>query len=318
VYGSLQTTVAHEVFHLVQYAYVPEGFAGWLAESTANWNAYDVIRDNSTALINLATQSDWWLEPWKTVADPSDRSTRAYGANWMWWADDNELTSVFNLLAIIRQVQGAPKFRATQLSVATFALAYYHALDTYWRSLIDTGIYTPYPNSVAARAFQDRSPRLGRLIWHWKCEAFAPITKQFTITLPDGTRKTFRLGIVAFIDTTTDTSHPLHPRNDVILRLEPLSCAVLGIFRDPAKRVKIEWEPIGGFSQMDRDVVVSFLDKRGQSVPVSMNDVPGETIGIWGKGVAVLEPSDDAQFMFVTGGSLTKVPAGIRIRMSSA
>ncbi len=87
------------MFHLVQYAYFPEGMAGWLAESTANWNAFEVIQDDSTALINLATRSDWWLQPYKSVVDPSDRSTRAYGANWMWSNDDNELTFVFDLLA---------------------------------------------------------------------------------------------------------------------------------------------------------------------------------------------------------------------------
>ncbi len=55
-----------------------------------------------------------------------------------------------------------------------------------------------------------------------------------------------------------------------------------------------------------------------RSLPGSINGVSGETIGLWGKGFAVLEPTDGAKFMFVTGGSVTTVPTGIHIRVAKA
>jgi hypothetical protein len=317
VYGSLQATVAHEVFHLVQYAYVPEGLAGWLAESSANWNAYDAIKDDSTALINLATKSDWWLEPWKTVADPADRSTRAYGANWLWWNDDNELVMLLDLLSGAREAVGAKTFREYQLVSDAFARAYYIALGASWKTLINTGWYVLVPGSSSDIAFHDSYLRFGRFQWHVKCEAFAPINPEQPIRLPDGTKKPFRLGIESFMAATSDPSQPLHPRNDVVLKLEPLSCPVIALLREPGERVRVEWEPVGGLTQDDRDVVVSFLSAKGEAVPVSMNGVGGQNISLWGPGSALLEPTDPAQFMFVTGGSLSRgVPSGIRIRMS--
>ncbi len=82
--ASLPMTVAHEVFHLVQFAYVRDGsLPGWAAEGTANAMAQRVF-PNIAELISRA-QSDAWLgEPWRSLTDVGDGCQRCYGES-AWW-----------------------------------------------------------------------------------------------------------------------------------------------------------------------------------------------------------------------------------------
>ncbi len=81
---SLNVTVAHELFHLIQYAYMPTGdFAGWLAEGTAvamQRRVFPAIED-ATTRVHLES---WLKEPWLPIHDAREQCLRCYGSAW-WW-----------------------------------------------------------------------------------------------------------------------------------------------------------------------------------------------------------------------------------------
>ena len=89
----LQATVAHELFHAVQFSYTSEGLPVWLAESTATWmesQVYPDVHDNVgylAALVGKATETALWKTgnlheygAWWFINFISDASVR--GANW--------------------------------------------------------------------------------------------------------------------------------------------------------------------------------------------------------------------------------------------
>jgi hypothetical protein len=84
---SLRLVVAHELFHLVQFAYVPGGMPRWIAEGTANALALYGIQATPRLTVDtsFAVQTDRWLqEPWRSVFDGSVNCTRCYGGG-LWW-----------------------------------------------------------------------------------------------------------------------------------------------------------------------------------------------------------------------------------------
>jgi hypothetical protein len=84
---SLRLVVAHELFHLVQFAYVPSGMPRWIAEGTANALALYAIQASPglTVDTSFAVQTDRWLqEPWRSVFDGSVNCARCYGGG-LWW-----------------------------------------------------------------------------------------------------------------------------------------------------------------------------------------------------------------------------------------
>jgi hypothetical protein len=84
---SLRLVVAHELFHLVQFAYVPRGMPRWIAEGTANALALYAIHPSPTLTVDtsFAVQTDRWLqEPWRSVFDGRVNCTRCYGGG-LWW-----------------------------------------------------------------------------------------------------------------------------------------------------------------------------------------------------------------------------------------
>ena len=81
---NLQTTVAHELFHLIQYAYLPDGdIPRWVAEGTAS--AIEFIAFPEVSDIGRLSSIDSWLEePWRELHDESNSCERCYGGA-IWW-----------------------------------------------------------------------------------------------------------------------------------------------------------------------------------------------------------------------------------------
>jgi hypothetical protein len=82
--GGLGTTVAHELFHLVQFAYTPDGaMPRWIAEGTASameLNVYPQIEDVATTDF-----LDLWLdETTRPLYDERFGCDRCYGGS-LWW-----------------------------------------------------------------------------------------------------------------------------------------------------------------------------------------------------------------------------------------
>ena len=88
--GNLQLIVAHELFHLVQFAYVPRGMPRWIAEGTANAMGFfgtraDDPTGRGTADLALIQSLDSWLkEPWTSIYDSAGECMRCYGGS-AWW-----------------------------------------------------------------------------------------------------------------------------------------------------------------------------------------------------------------------------------------
>ena len=109
--ASLHVTIAHEMFHLVQYAYVRGGaFPAWAAEGTAvamQARVYPEIRDALTQEFLRA----WLKQPWRPMHDGREHCGRCYGAAW-WWnyllaKSPNLLPAYFERLSAAQR-QGKP------------------------------------------------------------------------------------------------------------------------------------------------------------------------------------------------------------------
>lgn len=105
--GSLQVTVAHELFHLVQYAYVGDGaFPAWAAEGTAVAMQTRVFPEIQDALTRDFLRA-WLKEPWRPMHDGRKHCGRCYGAAW-WWnyllaRSPNLLTAYFERLSTVKR-----------------------------------------------------------------------------------------------------------------------------------------------------------------------------------------------------------------------
>jgi hypothetical protein len=90
-------TVSHELFHLVQFGYVPHGMPGWIGEGTANTLAFFFTGVDHPVLLH---QADMWLRsPSRPLWYPGFSCDRCYGGIW-WWASYKQLLrSYFEHLA---------------------------------------------------------------------------------------------------------------------------------------------------------------------------------------------------------------------------
>ena len=83
VEGGLRTTVAHELFHVIQYSYTPDGMPDWVAEGSATAMAANVFPD----LDDVASDAyvDQWLhETARPLYDDRFNCDRCYG-DALWW-----------------------------------------------------------------------------------------------------------------------------------------------------------------------------------------------------------------------------------------
>lgn len=85
VQGSLEATVAHELFHVVQYAYLPNGnLPRWFAEGTASAMellVYPEVFDSSTA----GFVDKWLAETFRPIYDEEFGCERCYGGAFFWF-----------------------------------------------------------------------------------------------------------------------------------------------------------------------------------------------------------------------------------------
>jgi hypothetical protein len=83
-FGGLRTTVAHELAHVVQFAYVGDGgFPAWAAEGSAvalSMLVFPTMEDI------VATQylDSWLAQPWLPLYDERFSCVHCYGGAW-WW-----------------------------------------------------------------------------------------------------------------------------------------------------------------------------------------------------------------------------------------
>ncbi len=84
--GSLAATVAHELFHVVQYAYVPGGRAlpTWVAEGSAEAMSL-LVEPKIEDLVSMDYMDQWLAQPWRPLFDERFYCDHCYGGA-LWWA----------------------------------------------------------------------------------------------------------------------------------------------------------------------------------------------------------------------------------------
>jgi hypothetical protein len=273
-YGSLAETVAHELFHLVQYAYVPRGMAKWLAESSANFEAFEVTHDESAAFFTLATETDWWKRPWASVIDPNDSARTAYGANWLWWYDEMDLVFTFERLqGLTKEVAGDARVAAILRDVNLSAEAYLEAVGVGTRLYIDTASLAAPPGSPLGFANQAGVRQLGELAWHLRCEVGFQ-RKRPGVKSPDGTIKPFAIGIR---DSLQPQPTGIGRHDAAVYTINPVSCSYISILNPSGKAIRIWWKKIADERAPSADVVLSLINKDGRVANATIQGIPGNS-----------------------------------------
>jgi hypothetical protein len=85
-FALLILSVAHEMFHLVQLAYVPQGMPRWIAEGTAQYAAFETGLGDLRTVFNLFfdVEARWFQNPSKSFYDESLYCDRCYGGQTYW------------------------------------------------------------------------------------------------------------------------------------------------------------------------------------------------------------------------------------------
>lgn len=90
-------TVLHELFHLVQFTYVPSGMPAWIAEGTAN--AMAVSADGAVSHPVLVRQLDRWLRsPHVPIHSEGLNRERSYGGIAFWYSLARYVPAFFETL----------------------------------------------------------------------------------------------------------------------------------------------------------------------------------------------------------------------------
>ncbi len=83
--GSLAATVAHELFHVVQFAYVPGGqMPAWVAEGSAEAMSL-LVEPKIDDLVSMDYMDEWLAQPWRPLFDERFYCDHCYGGA-LWWA----------------------------------------------------------------------------------------------------------------------------------------------------------------------------------------------------------------------------------------
>lgn len=82
--GSLQQTVAHELFHLWQFSYVPSGnLPFWAAEGAAT-AMETLVYPQIVDVFTFASIDHWLNQPWRSLYDEARGCDHCYGSA-LWW-----------------------------------------------------------------------------------------------------------------------------------------------------------------------------------------------------------------------------------------
>jgi hypothetical protein len=80
----LRHTVAHELFHIVQFSYLPDGrLPTWAGEGMAEAMAVYAFPNSQDRLTDLAVD-EWLNTPWRSLYDQRRGCIRCYGGS-IWW-----------------------------------------------------------------------------------------------------------------------------------------------------------------------------------------------------------------------------------------
>ena len=83
--ASLAGTVAHELFHVVQFAYVPRGqMPGWIAEGSASAMSL-LVEPKIHDLVSMDYLDRWLAQSWRPLFDERFYCDHCYGGA-SWWA----------------------------------------------------------------------------------------------------------------------------------------------------------------------------------------------------------------------------------------
>jgi hypothetical protein len=103
--NGVHVILAHEMFHLVEFAYVHRGVPSWISEGVANAMAINAIEAWNIDWTDLAVQEQfevWLKKPWLSFFSDEFDCARCYG-NFIWWnyawAQPNLLSYLYELMA---------------------------------------------------------------------------------------------------------------------------------------------------------------------------------------------------------------------------
>lgn len=177
--GGVRFTVAHELFHIIQFNYVQGGMPSWIAEGTANAMAFLFERVDRLALVQNVDR--WFQAPSRSLYDKRDNCDRCYGGIF-WWAsmgvENGILPPLFERLAAtsrspreaglgIRQLEDVFSQLYLRRDLALFAqAALYLELRTFSEGLLQIK-YSPKsrppPNTYNLTASMEAKGALERL-----------------------------------------------------------------------------------------------------------------------------------------------------------
>jgi hypothetical protein len=112
--ASLAGTVAHELFHVVQYAYVPRGqMPSWVAEGSASAMSL-LVEPKIKDLVGVDYLDRWLAQSWRPLFDERFYCDHCYGGA-SWWAalaagEPTLLPEYFTALARQAKTKKAPGF----------------------------------------------------------------------------------------------------------------------------------------------------------------------------------------------------------------
>ena len=150
---SFRALVAHELFHLVQFAYVPRGIPCWVGEGTAEAAETMVYPDGDFRASNWRTEA-WLKQPWRPLTDDIRDGNRDFcyaGRAWFQFLhkrDSGLLRAYFELLSTgggpVKALDQATRRRGlgtAGLPYAQFATAIWnHGHTVYtWATVRPTG-----------------------------------------------------------------------------------------------------------------------------------------------------------------------------------
>ena len=192
--ASLDGTVAHELFHLVQFGYVPSGnIPDWFAEGSATAMAGEVF-PNVQDLVVFDQLGTWLAQPSRSLLDESLGCNYCYGTG-LWWdyLYSGSSKVLADYLAELRaeSVYGIADRRGLRALDLTLALdnlgGVSSAFNRFSRDIYRSG-FDPATSSVKAqRSLQGRSA------------ALQPLAARFlTVSVPT-TARTLKLSLTASI-----------------------------------------------------------------------------------------------------------------------
>ncbi len=105
IHGGLRHTVAHELFHVVQFNYVPGGVPRWIAEGTANTMAFLFEGVDHESLLRNVDR--WFREPHLSLYHGGERGQgcdRCYGGTLFWGSTHDQYGTITLLFERLQNV----------------------------------------------------------------------------------------------------------------------------------------------------------------------------------------------------------------------